>query len=93
MNDQVAVILRFDGAASDIVPRWRRAVEFWKERYPDFLPPSPSFVGESERGEVVVVNVFATDQDHLNFGQKMGEPLAKAGLPTPDIEHLRLGWN
>jgi hypothetical protein len=40
----------------------------------------------------VVVNVFATDQDHLNFGQKMGEPLAKAGLPTPDIEHLRLAW-
>jgi hypothetical protein len=89
MDEQV-VILRFDGAASDIVARWRRALELWKERYPDFAPPSPSFIGESERGGVVVVNVFGTDQDHLNFGQKMGEPLAKAGLPTPSIEHVRL---
>jgi hypothetical protein len=90
MGEQVAVILRFEGAPTDIVPRWRRAVELWKERYPEFAPPSQSFVGESEQSGVVVVNVFATDQDHLNFGQKMGEPLAKAGLPTPNIEHLRL---
>jgi hypothetical protein len=46
MDEQV-VILRFDGAASDIVARWRRAVELWKERYPDFAPPSPSFSGKA----------------------------------------------
>jgi hypothetical protein len=90
MDEPVAVILRFDGTASDIVPRWMRAVEFWKERYPDFAPPAQSFVGESEHGDVVVVNFFASDQDHLNFGQKMGEPLRKAGLPTPNIEHVEV---
>jgi hypothetical protein len=30
MDERVAVILRFDGTASDIVPRWMQAVEFWK---------------------------------------------------------------
>jgi hypothetical protein len=48
--------------------------------------------------ELVVVNVFATDQDHLNFGQSMGGPMAAVGLTDPfaGLEHLpvrKLDWD
>jgi hypothetical protein len=87
---EVAVILHFDGDARELLPKWQRAVELWRERYEGYRGPASSLAGESERGGLTLVNVFENEQDHLDFGQKMGTPLAEAGLPTPGLEHVTI---
>ena len=47
------------------------------------LPATVVAEGENGERELAVVNVFATDQDHLNFGQNMGGPMTAVGLTEP----------
>jgi hypothetical protein len=89
------VLLRFAGDAHELLPRWERAVDLWHVRYPEYQLPA-TVVAEGEGGGLVVVNVFASDADHVNFGQKMGTPLREAGLATPELEHLavkKIAWD
>ena len=76
--------------------RYERAVAAWRETFGDLSSgPLHAIAGRSERGGLVVVNVFPTNGDHLAFGRNMGDPLTAVGLPTPDVEHVsvrRLGW-
>jgi hypothetical protein len=87
VDEPVIVILRWEGDPDRVLPRYEKAVDIWRERFAS-RGPAQTFAGASERGGVVVVNVFAHDQDHLMFGRNMGDPLAAVGLPTPSIEHI-----
>jgi hypothetical protein len=95
MGKPVMGILRWDGDAVSALERYERAVTLWRDTFVDCAVPLHAIAGRSERGGLVVVNVFQTNRDHLAFGRNMGEPLAAVGLPTPDVEHVsvgRLGW-
>jgi hypothetical protein len=96
MSEPVLAILHWDADQDSALERYERAVTAWRETYGRESPcPLHAIAGRSERGGLVVVNVFRTDEDHLAFGRNMGDPLASVDLPTPDIEHVsvhRLGW-
>lgn len=95
MSEPVMAILRWDGDPITALEGYDRAVAAWRAKFDDHAEPVHAVAGRSERGGLVVVNVFRTNHDHLVFGRNMGEPLASAGLPTPDVEHVavhRLGW-
>jgi len=96
MSNPVMAILRWEGDPDTALERYERAVAAWRETFGDLSSgPLHAIAGRSERGGLVVVNVFSTDGDHLAFGRNMGDPLAAVGLPTPDVEHVsvrRLGW-
>ena len=96
MSEPVMAILRWADDSEGALERYERAVAAWREAFDGRAPgPLHAIAARSERGGLVVVNVFRTDEDHLAFGRNMGEPLATAGLPTPDVEHLsvgRIGW-
>ena len=91
MNDPVMVILRWrtEEAPDRVLGRYSRAADLWRELHPQYVGPVQTFAGRVG-DDLVVVNVFATDDDHLQFGRNMGRPLEEAGLPTPEIEHVRL---
>ena len=92
MAEPVMVILRFAGDVEEVRPRWEQAVKLWQEQFGSEYRLPATIVAEGENGELVVVNVFATDQDHLNFGQNMGGPMAAVGVTEPfaSLEHLRV---
>jgi hypothetical protein len=96
MGKPVMAILRWEADPDTALERYERAVAGWRETFGDHsASPLHAIAGKSERGGLVVVNVFRTDEDHLAFGRNMGDPLAAVGLPTPDVEHVsvgRLGW-
>jgi hypothetical protein len=96
MSESVAAILHWDADQDAALERYERAVTAWREKFSgQFAGPLQAIAGRSERGGLVVVNVFRTNEDHLAFGRNMGDPLAAVGLPTPDVEHVsvrRLGW-
>jgi hypothetical protein len=96
MGKPVMAILHWDEDPDAALERYERAVAAWRETFADrFSGPLHAIAGRSERGGLVVVNVFATNEDHLAFGRNMGDPLTEVGLPTPDVEHVsvrRLGW-
>ena len=96
MREQVMAILHWDEDPDTALERYERAVAAWRETFGDLSSgPLNAIAGRSERGGLVVVNVFPTDGDHLAFGRNMGDPLTAVGLPTPDVEHVsvhRLGW-
>jgi hypothetical protein len=96
MSEAVMAILRWDADPDTALERYERAVSAWRERFGGpSSGPLHAVAGRSERGGLVVVNVFPTDEDHLAFGRNMGDPLAAVGLPTPDVEHVsvgRFGW-
>ncbi len=96
MSRPVMAILHWDGNAEAALERYERAVAVWRETFGDqFSVPLHAIAGRSERGGLVVVNVFPTNRDHLEFGRNMGDPLAAVDLPSPDVEHVsvrRLGW-
>lgn len=88
----VMAILHWDADQDSALERYESAVTAWREATGDRLSgPVQAIAGRSERGGLVVVNVFRTDEDHLAFGRSMGEPLAAVGLPTPDVEHVSVG--
>ena len=96
MSEPVMAILRWDADPDAALERYERAVAAWRETFGGpSSAPLHAIAGRSERGGLVVLNVFRTDEDHLAFGRNMGDPLAAVGLPTPDVEHVsvgRLGW-
>ena len=96
MNEPVLAILHWDTDQDSALERYERAVTAWREKFGGKSSgPLHAIAGRSERGGLVVVNVFRTNEDHLAFGRNMGDPLAAVDLPTPDIEHVsvcRLGW-
>jgi hypothetical protein len=89
-------ILHWEADPDTAFERYERAVAAWRETFVGRSSgPLHAIAGRSERGGLVVVNVFPTDGDHLAFGRNMGDPLTAVGLPTPDVEHVsvrRLGW-
>jgi hypothetical protein len=96
MSDPVMAILHWEAGQDAALARYETAVRAWKEQFGGrSLGPLHAIAGQSERGGLVVVNVFPTDEDHLAFGRNMGDPLAAVGLPTPEVEHAsvdRIGW-
>jgi hypothetical protein len=96
MSEPVMAILHWDADPDAALERYETAVTAWRKTFGGrSASPLHAIAGRSERGGLVVVNVFRTDEDHLAFGRNMGEPLAGVGLPTPDVEHVsvgRLGW-
>jgi hypothetical protein len=96
MSEPVMAILHWDADPDAALERYERAVTAWSETFGDkSSEPLHAIAGRSERGGLVVINVFRTNEDHLAFGRNMGDPLAAVGLPTPDVEHVsvrRLGW-
>ena len=96
MGQPVLAILRWGADQDSALERYERAVTAWRETFGGkSSDPLHAIAGRSERGGLVVVNVFRTDEEHLAFGRNMGDPLAAVGLPTPDVEHVsvgRLGW-
>jgi hypothetical protein len=98
MAEPVMVIIRFAGDVDEVLPRWEQAVKLWQEQFGSEYRLPATVVAEGESGGLVVVNVFATDQDHLNFGQNMGGPMAAVGLTGPfaALEHLpvrKIDWD
>ena len=96
MSEAVMAILHWEADPDTALERYERAVAAWRETFGDLSSgPLHAIAGQSERGGLVVVNVFPTDEEHLAFGRNMGDPLTAVGLPTPDVEHVsvhRLGW-
>ena len=96
MSKPVMAILRWDADPDVALERYERAVAAWREMFGHHSSgPLYAIAGRSERGGLVVVNVFPTNGDHLAFGRNMGDPLAAVGLPTPDVEHVsvrRVDW-
>ena len=96
MSKPVLAILHWDADQDSALERYERAVTAWRETFGgQSSGPLHAIAGRSERGGLVVVNVFRTNEDHLAFGRNMGDPLAAVDLPTPEVEHVsvrRLGW-
>jgi len=96
MSKPVMAVLRWDGDPDTTLELYERAVALWHARFGGHTSgPLHAIAGRSERGGLVVVNIFPTNRDHLAFGRNMGDPLAAVGLPTPDVEHVavrRLRW-
>ena len=92
----VMAILRWSSDPDETLRRYEQAVARWRQEHgARYAPPLQTAAGPGEKGGLVVVNVFASDEDHLNFGRNMGGPLERVGLPTPEVEHVevtRLGW-
>ena len=89
MSKPVMAILRWEADPETALERYETAVAAWRETLGGLSSgPLHAIAGRSERGGLVVVNVFATNADHLAFGRNMGDPLSAVGLPTPDVEHV-----
>src|SRR5881628_1938744 len=90
MTEPVAAILHWDADEDAALERYERAVTAWREKFSgQSAGPLHAIAGRSERGGLVVVNVFPTDEDHLAFGRNMGDPLAAVGLPRPTSNTCR----
>ena len=96
MSHPVMAILHWEADPDISLERYEKAVAAWRETFGGRSSgPLHAIAGRSERGGLVVVNVFRTNEDHLAFGRNMGDPLAAVDLPTPAVEHVsvrRLGW-
>ena len=96
MADEMMVLIRFGGNADDLLPRYLGAVKGWREgeATKDFAPPLMSAHMKTEDG-LLVMNLWATDEDHRNFGLKVGPHLEAEGITRPWVEHYpiaHLGW-
>lgn len=98
MTDPIAVIVRFNGDADALYEGFEKARQQWMAARQESGYNAPSFyaVAKTDDG-IVIVDCFDTDEDHLAFGENMGEYLAAVGMPGPDhLEHLEvsmLGWD
>jgi hypothetical protein len=98
MTDPVAVIVRFNGDADDLFEGFEKARQLWMAARQEsgYNPPNFYAAAKTEAG-IVLVDCFDTDEDHLAFGENMGEYLEAVGMPGPDhLEHLevsKLGWD
>jgi hypothetical protein len=98
MTDPVAVIVRFNGDADDLFEGFEKARQLWMAARQESGYNAPNFYAVAKTGAgIVLVDCFDTDEDHLAFGENMGEYLEAVGMPGPDhLEHLevsKLGWD
>jgi hypothetical protein len=94
MNNPVMVILRWRDEPEAALERYEQAVAAWRERLGgDARDPARVIAGRSDRGGLVVVNLFASEQDHHAF-HGLRELLAEAGHATPEVERVEVvtGW-
>jgi hypothetical protein len=94
MSESVMVILHWDEDPASALGRYERAVAAWRERFGErSSEPARALAGRSDRGGLVVVNVFATDEEHHAF-HSLGDLLEEVGLPRPDVERVVIerGW-
>ena len=90
MSEPVMAILHWEADPDTALERYERAVAAWRETFGDLSSgPLHAIAGRSERGGLVVVNVFPTDGDHLAFGRNMGDPLTAVGLRRPTSNTCR----
>jgi hypothetical protein len=96
MQAAMMVLIRFGGNADDLLPRYLGAVKRWREdeTTKDFAPPLMAAHMKTEDG-LLVMNLWASDEDHKNFGLRVGPHLEAEGLTRPWVEHFpvaQLGW-
>jgi hypothetical protein len=84
MADEMMVLLRFGGDADDLLPRYLGAVKRWREddATKNFSPPLMAAHMKTQDG-LLVMNLWANDEDHKNFGLKMGPSLEAEALTRP----------
>jgi hypothetical protein len=97
VTETMMVVIRFGGNADDLLPRYIAAVNRWREdpKTKDFAAPLMAAHMKTADG-LLVMNLWQTDEDHKNFGEKMGPHLQAEGLTRPWVEHFpiaKLGWN
>jgi hypothetical protein len=96
MADEMMVVIRFGGSADELLPRYLGAVKRWREdeATKHFAPPLMAVHMKTEDG-LLVMNLWANDEDHRNFGLKVGPHLQAEGITRPWVEHFpvaQLGW-
>jgi hypothetical protein len=94
MSQAVMLILRWDEEPETALERYERAVAAWRQRFGErSSEPAHALAGRSDRGGLVVVNVFETDEDHHAF-HSLGDLLKDVGLARPDVERVAIerGW-
>jgi hypothetical protein len=97
MSDPIAVILRVNGDADDLLERFERARRLWIEAQSDDDNRPLFYAACRTHDGIVIVTGWETDADHKAFGRGMGEHLRAVGMGRPDAhEHLSiamLGWD
>lgn len=94
MSEAVMVILRWEDADETALERYERASAAWRERSGERSAfPARAYAGRSDRGGLVVVNVFASDDDHHAY-HSLGGLLDEFSLAKPNVERIVLahGW-
>ena len=90
MNNPVMVILRWGGDAEAALESYEQAVLTWRERSGAHAQePVEVIAGRSDRGGLVVVNLFAHEEDHHAF-HRVGALLSDAGHETPEVERVEV---
>jgi hypothetical protein len=90
MNNPVMVILRWSDDPDVALERYEQAVATWRERFGDRArEPERVIAGRSDRGGLVVVNLFDAEEDHHAF-HGVGELLSDAGHATPEVERVEV---
>lgn len=91
------MIVRFKGDPDDLLARFEQARQSWIEAQSgNYNPPIFFAVCKSDEG-IVLIDGWASDEDHKAFGERMGPHLQAAGMQSPDhLEHLwieKLDWD
>ena len=90
MNNPVMVILRWSDDAEAALERYEQALATWRERFGGHArEPAQVIAGRSDRGGLVVVNLFASEEDHHAF-HGIGGLLSDAGYATPEVERVEV---
>ena len=84
MADPIAVIIRFNGDADDLIERFERARQLWIEAQGgDYDRPSFYAACKSDEG-IVILSGWETARAHRAFGHPMGPNLEAVGMGRPD---------
>jgi hypothetical protein len=90
VNDPFMVILRWRDEPEAALERYKQALATWRERFGGHTQdPARVIAGRSDRGDLVVVNLFASEQDHHAF-HGVRELLSDAGHATPEVERVEV---
>jgi heme-degrading monooxygenase HmoA len=97
MAKPLAVIIRFNGDADDLLERFERARRLWIESQDgDYERPAFYAACKTDDG-IAIVSAWGTAIAHRAFGQGLHRHIDAAGLDTPaGIERMRvekLGWD
>jgi hypothetical protein len=90
MNYPLMVILRWRDEPEAALEKYEQALATWRERLGSHArDPARVIAGRSDRGGLVVVNLFASEQDHHAF-HGVRELLSDAGHATPEVERAEV---